>query len=156
MDTSTPEDWALYVMATADAGRHRFVKVGISSDVGRRVTQVQVGCPLPITFLWVLQVGDEKKVREAEKSLHESLAQFHSSGEWFAIDMADASHKDVFDRALAESLYGADIASRKWERHDAEAIRELINIAARRRVARRDAKKAKLRPRYVNTKVLDF
>jgi hypothetical protein len=54
------------------------IKIGLASDVGRRLGEVQVGCPYPIELMGTLPGG-----RAGEVVLHRLFAAFKIHGEWF-------------------------------------------------------------------------
>jgi hypothetical protein len=54
------------------------IKVGLASDVARRLGEVQVGCPYPIELMGTLPGG-----RAGEALLHRVFAAFKIHGEWF-------------------------------------------------------------------------
>ena len=54
------------------------VKIGVSSDVGKRFRQLAASFPGPLRLL-----GKAAGGRAREASLHRRLANFHIGGEWF-------------------------------------------------------------------------
>ncbi|MGH7140454.1 MAG: GIY-YIG nuclease family protein [Pirellulales bacterium] len=54
------------------------VKIGVSSDVGKRFKQLAASFPGPLRLLGTAAGG-----RAREASLHRRLADFHIGGEWF-------------------------------------------------------------------------
>jgi hypothetical protein len=56
-----------------------FLKIGVATDVGDRISALQVGCPFPLTLLGTIRGG----VR-AETALHAALRAYHARGEWFS------------------------------------------------------------------------
>lgn len=72
-----------YAMVTELAGRARFVKFGVSSDVKGRVVNVQCGCPLRIETVLSMDCGTDYHARVVEAALHLEHSDSHASGEWF-------------------------------------------------------------------------
>ena len=61
-----------------------YVKIGITSvEIGKRLSQVQTGCPIAIHSVnyWIIE--SREKAREIERTLHERLAGRNTFGEWF-------------------------------------------------------------------------
>ncbi len=65
----------LYVIQSAVTGSF---KIGRSSDVDKRLRQLQTGSPYPLRVVLVLE-----DMGGLEKGLHQRLADFKSQGEWF-------------------------------------------------------------------------
>jgi hypothetical protein len=69
----------LYVMQMAVTGA---VKIGRSSDVERRRSEIQTGCPYKVRTILVLENQGHR-----ERALHKRLRPFRTrrySGEWFS------------------------------------------------------------------------
>lgn len=54
------------------------IKIGLASNVSRRLREVQVGCPYPIDLMGTLPGG-----RAGEALLHRLFSDFKIHGEWF-------------------------------------------------------------------------
>src|SRR5262245_48408046 len=54
------------------------IKIGIAADIGRRVRQLQTGCPEPLELL-----GTIPGSRGVERCWHRRWAQIRTGGEWF-------------------------------------------------------------------------
>lgn len=66
----------IYILRAIGTGR---VKIGISDDVGRRMTEIQAMCPVQLELVGTLEHADFA----LEATMH-SLAREHwSHGEWF-------------------------------------------------------------------------
>lgn len=63
----------------------QFVKIGISNDVDKRLGDLQVGNPKPLTVLFSVPVRNKKDALELEYRLHNVYHQFARCGEWFDI-----------------------------------------------------------------------
>lgn len=55
-----------------------WVKIGITTDIPKRLSGVQTGCPLEIIVLAII-LGDKAKERE----IHRQFKHLNTSGEWF-------------------------------------------------------------------------
>lgn len=63
-------------------GGFRHIKIGISSDVQRRLGSIQTGCPFPVKLLGQWRTPHARKV---EKAAHKALMKYRTTGEWFNI-----------------------------------------------------------------------
>lgn len=54
------------------------IKIGISQNIGKRLSQLRTGAAAPITLLAACEGG-----AGVEKALHRKLRQFHIDGEWY-------------------------------------------------------------------------
>lgn len=63
-----------------------FLKIGIATDVAKRVRELQTGQPYPLQCVGYCGGG-----REKEAALHKALAEHRACGEWFADN--DAVHE---------------------------------------------------------------
>lgn len=63
----------------------QFVKIGISNDVMKRLGDLQVGNPKPLTVLFSVPVRNKKDALELEYRLHNVYREFARCGEWFDI-----------------------------------------------------------------------
>lgn len=60
-----------------------FYKIGVATDVGRRVKELQTGNPHTIECVFSRQVPE---AYEIEKFLHDTFAEYRVKGEWFKFD----------------------------------------------------------------------
>lgn len=90
-DTDTDGTKELYLMY--DGQR---VKVGISNNVERRVSELQIGNP-DITLMRTWTPSD---ARSTERVVHARLDQHHVDGEWFNCSPSDA--QDVVEDVMAD------------------------------------------------------
>jgi hypothetical protein len=65
----------IYFMGAGD-----LVKIGFTTDLKRRLTMVQVGCPTPITL-----IGTIPGTPVVEKNLHRLFYKHRHHGEWFRL-----------------------------------------------------------------------
>lgn len=143
--------WSVYVMAAPDKAGHTFFKVGRSSDIAKRLGQVQTGCPLKISKVWALTLWGNGASQRLEAGLHERLRPYHSHGEWFRMDTANAEHKRDMNAALE---YGRKFASQmhdvRWREVDVTELRRAIAEHERERSdARRVSRERRLQKAVV-------
>lgn len=55
------------------------IKIGLTTDVNRRLKELQMCCPIPLQIIHVIPGGDQK----LEKQLHKSFSLHRLHGEWF-------------------------------------------------------------------------
>jgi hypothetical protein len=60
-----------------------YVKIGLTSSIQRRLSNVQTGCPHPITSAFVILSEHREEVEGLEKLLHLLLAPERLRGEWY-------------------------------------------------------------------------
>lgn len=57
------------------------VKIGFSTDVGKRLKAIQTACPLPAKVIKIIPGSDQ-----TERYFHHHFAAYRQSGEWFHLD----------------------------------------------------------------------
>lgn len=71
-----------YSIYAANAGKH--IKIGLSSDIQKRIREIQVGNPFEVEVVWEKYIGsDSRKARDTETAIHAACDEFHVRGEWF-------------------------------------------------------------------------
>ena len=60
-----------------------FLKVGIASDIKRRIRELQTGCPYPLRPIREYRLADAERV---ERILLRRLERFNIGGEWLLGD----------------------------------------------------------------------
>lgn len=89
----------VYAIGTADALK---VKIGYTTGrLERRLSEIQVGCPLPLEILWWAEAGPG-----LEEALHRIFARQRLRGEWFELgperlSMFDALHEELYSENYA-------------------------------------------------------
>lgn len=63
-------------------------KIGIASDIAKRIAQMQTGNPVQLTLVGYMKCGTPALV---ETSLHKAYESKRASGEWFRLDRADVA-----------------------------------------------------------------
>ena len=71
----------VYVIGPVDRREPYLVKVGWSKNVVRRKRSLQIGSPVPLEILCILQWHDPRM----ETEIHDELAEFRRHGEWFEL-----------------------------------------------------------------------
>ena len=61
----------------------RYAKIGVTTDLERRVKSVQTGCPLEIRVKRIVVCDSRSEAYRLEKRLHQICADAHKHGEWF-------------------------------------------------------------------------
>lgn len=59
------------------------VKIGISKNIGNRLSNIQSGCPFKLR---VHCTGKTYSAEKYESKLHDRLSKFKMNGEWFLLD----------------------------------------------------------------------
>lgn len=95
--------WNLYLMLCGTP-ELIFVKVGISSDVKKRIAAVQTGCPFEIKEVRFTALRSYLLAKTAEGGMHKALAPMRSYGEWFRL--ASDSDRAAFNQALKDLWVG--------------------------------------------------
>lgn len=115
----------LYAMvADPGMGSIRYFKIGISNVVEGRISNVQIGCPVPITEILAVECKSREVARACERGMHFQLVAYRSSGEWFQFDMDDPTHKAAFHTAAKKVLDRELLPGWKWELTDLNAFRQ--------------------------------
>ena len=92
--------WVVYVMAAPAMRGLTYFKIGITTDIAKRVCGVQTGCSLRITKIWTMATVRNGSAQSIESRMHQSLALYHSHGEWFAMSTDDPDHKAAMNEAM--------------------------------------------------------
>ncbi|RZI86372.1 MAG: GIY-YIG nuclease family protein [Rubrivivax sp.] len=85
-----------------------YVKVGMTSSIQRRLSNIQTGCPHPITHAFVILSEYLEEVQGLEKLLHQLLAPQCLRAEWYE------GNADFF-QALDEVLTRINAGGFSWE-----------------------------------------
>jgi len=75
---------------------HVFVKVGMSTDINKRIQSMETDCPHPLAVIWSSEQMTVKKARNLESIIHDRLYEYHAKGEWFKVShikAVDEAHK---------------------------------------------------------------
>lgn len=80
-----PAEGFVYLMGNTNLG---YYKIGLSSNVDRRLTQISPKTPFQVEILHSIPVED---MRYAEGFLHRRFASVHTNGEWFRLTKDDVA-----------------------------------------------------------------
>ncbi|MGA5065563.1 GIY-YIG nuclease family protein [Streptomyces exfoliatus] len=76
------------------------VKIGTTTDAGKRLGSLQTGLPLTLSVLWTCEGG-----RDLGRALHEEFRTYRQRGEWFDLtrlgDAVPVVHEAVCKHAPA-------------------------------------------------------
>lgn len=80
-----------------------WIKLGVASDVQKRLRQLQTGNPEKLEVAWIVPAKNTAQAGAIETLLHDFFSSHRKSGEWFNIDIADAAYDkaDSLRRVLA-------------------------------------------------------
>lgn len=67
------------------------VKVGITNDPHRRRGTLQTTCPEPLSMPYLAFMPTREMALRAETAIHKRLAHRRVSGEWFRVDIEEAT-----------------------------------------------------------------
>jgi len=98
----------VYAMVTELSNRARYVKFGVSCNPTSRVVNVQVGSPLRIERMLVMDCGTDYHARVVEAGLHLEHADSHSSGEWFRFRSGTKAEADAKEAMtlIGQKIFG--------------------------------------------------
>lgn len=65
--------------------KEAFVKIGVASDVRKRLQDIRTAAPFPVRILGMVERRDAAKT---ERELHQLFAAYHTHGEWFRLTPA--------------------------------------------------------------------
>ena len=80
--------WQVYILRVELSEQRRaayFFKVGMTSNLNRRVVTLQTGCPKPLIVAGVLFCNSKIHALEVERRIHDLLRVRQTIGEWFAL-----------------------------------------------------------------------
>lgn len=67
-----------------------YCKVGVTSDMERRLTQLSTGSPFIPYLYHLFEISDMSKAFKIESQAHKELEEWRVSGEWFKLRPEDA------------------------------------------------------------------
>lgn len=115
-------------------GAKTYVKIGLTSSIERRLSNIQTGCPHPITHAFVVRSKHREEIKGLEKLLHILLKPERLRAEWYEgtkrfFEMLDAvlSRINAGGFSYEELLDMPDFVGPEFEimmhRHDFEFLR---------------------------------
>lgn len=113
----------MYALFCEDEGGVGYVKIGRSSNIGKRLSALRMACPVPAKYLALLEVEDKYQSERIEKALHLQFEARRSTGEWFRFDFSSAEDKHAFNLGcrLVFGLLLGPLDQKWWEKIDLEA-----------------------------------
>lgn len=118
--------WVIYILVTTPVESASFFKVGITKNIGKRISTLQTGCPVQIAEFLYHKALSRESALSVERAMHEAMREHRSSGEWFRFDVGDASHKALFNGALRIAGERALGFSWKWNRIKVSSLRAAL------------------------------
>ena len=83
----------VYVFARdSDNGLTSPVKVGISKNVAKRLSNIQTASPFPVKLAYAFALPDNRIARDIERAFHEMQKGQRTHGEWFEYEPIQAVH----------------------------------------------------------------
>lgn len=79
----------VYIVSCANVD---FIKIGITNDPQRRLTELQANSPYVVSMALLIECMDSLAAQQTEKLLHELMRNSRSNGEWFLATAASAIH----------------------------------------------------------------
>lgn len=73
---------SLYILRHGDPERDLY-KVGIATDVARRIDELQTGNPFPIDLIRYVEFPSRWEAYRVERCIHSLLEEVRAQGEWF-------------------------------------------------------------------------
>lgn len=144
----------IYCLFCQDSGGAGYVKFGRSRRIDLRISQLRVGCPIPIKMVGLLELRDEDRQKRTEKALHQYFKGRKVRGEWFAFDFKDPDDKRAFNegckKVFVEHLgkrdeqYWSTINMKALDAENSERRRWFLSLPEneKRRVAQRSRERA--------------
>jgi hypothetical protein len=81
------DDCSIYVIACVKDGKLSApVKIGISSNVDKRLSGIQTSCPFELTIVGELFAPNRAVAQDVEQDFHAKQAKHRTRGEWFDIE----------------------------------------------------------------------
>jgi len=75
--------YSVYFISTISEKHGDFLKIGVTSDIDRRMKEIQTGCPLPLKLECIIPTSSKSAAYLLESQLHNKFNQFMTCGEWF-------------------------------------------------------------------------
>lgn len=91
------KDGSIYIVYI-EVNSELYFKVGIATDIGKRLLSLQTGNPFEINLYYEKYFKDN--VFKIEKECHKSIYSYNIRGEWFKIDMDKANEIKLYLESL--------------------------------------------------------
>lgn len=108
-----------------------FIKIGIASDLDRRLSQLQTGNPRELRVLYIIECHDMSEARSLETYLHQRLRDRCVLNEWFTFDRDAimAAVNSAGYRLRYVSPVPQNIFRVHWRFCAVNAVKEVVEIA---------------------------
>lgn len=83
---SAPSCSVYFLAQPSDGGRHRPIKIGMSTSPALRLAQLQTGNPESVELVHATRFATRQDARRCESELHRVYAPHRIRREWFALD----------------------------------------------------------------------
>lgn len=100
-------------------GQHEnivFVKIGVAKDPRKRAAHIQTSCPLRLSEMRYIPIGNRPTTRLAEEYIHNRLADYRANGEWFAFNLGDRDQAEFFKAMVRAGVRIHKTADGSWTR----------------------------------------
>lgn len=74
----------MYVYLVRSGSKKGAIKIGVASNVAKRLSELQVGNPATLCLIASIPCSSRKHAYDIEKGLHKRLRRWHIRGEWFS------------------------------------------------------------------------
>lgn len=99
---------------------HGYVKLGRSTEPGKRLREHQISCPYELWLVAAVPVDDSHAV---EDELHDHFADTHVRGEWFELTHDDYDDlNDMMKMAASSHDFESVAEFRAWQQRKREAL----------------------------------
>jgi hypothetical protein len=123
--------WHLYAAFFFSPQQQAYVKVGISSIPYQRISALLTACPFRFAQAIFTPMGERRSAAKAESAVHDLLEPFGTRGEWFAMNLSDAAHKDAFHRAMRLAIGAETGRPPNWRQITPEQLSAYRALSAR-------------------------
>jgi len=108
----TLEPCEVYIFTASEEVGPIYVKVGVSRSPEARLASIQTGCPIRIVAGKAIKCTARVIAVAMEASMHEELAAYRCSGEWFRFDAGSEAHSDALEQAIQRHARGMGVGVR--------------------------------------------
>jgi len=146
----------VYAMLAYDDGESMYVKFGVAFRIWERLSQIKVGCPLPIQYIGILDVSIKQRALEVEKALHKHFVERNSQGEWFKFSTSSELDKQsfrdgcktVFLMELGKDFWWTNISVKALEKYEIQRRAGLFASGHLPNINRTRAEKKRIKEAY--------
>lgn len=75
-------NYYVYIIQSGDRPKSP-IKIGVSSNIDKRVSDLQTGNPHPLKVMAAIECRDKKDAYKLENLIHRKLTRYRMKGEWF-------------------------------------------------------------------------